>query len=59
MKLNSKYRINKSNKIFSKINLLRISSPEKINFPFAVTKNLIDEFIEVKKTQQTYLNMYL
>jgi ATP-dependent Lon protease len=45
--------------IFSKINLLRISSPEKINFPFTITKSLIDEFIETKKTEHTYLNMYL
>ena len=45
--------------IFSKINLLRISSPEKINFPFIVTKSLIDEFIETKKTVHNYLNMYL
>ena len=45
--------------IFSKINLLRISSPEKINFPFTITKPLIDEFIETKKTEHTYLNMYL
>jgi len=45
--------------IFSKINLLRISSPEKINFPFSVTKTLIDDFIETKKVVQSYLNMYL
>jgi ATP-dependent Lon protease len=45
--------------IFSKINLLRISSPEKINFPFTITKSLIDEFIETKKIEHTYLNMYL
>ena len=45
--------------IFSKINLLRITSPEKINFPFIVTKSLIDEFIETKQTLHTYLNMYL
>jgi len=45
--------------IFSKINLLRISSPEKINFPFTITKSLIDEFIETKKSEHTYLNMYL
>ena len=45
--------------IFSKINLLRITSPEKINFPFIVTKSLIDEFIETKQTVHTYLNMYL
>jgi ATP-dependent Lon protease len=45
--------------IFSKINLLRISTPEKINFPFTVTKSLIDDFIEVKTVVHTYLNMYL
>ena len=45
--------------IFSKINLLRISSPEKINFPFIITKSLIDEFIETKTNVYTYLNMYL
>ena len=45
--------------IFSKINLLRISSPEKINFPFTVSKCLIDDFIETKKVTQSYLNMYL
>lgn len=45
--------------VFSKINLLRISSPEKINFPFVITKSLIDEFIEVKTIVYTYLNMYL
>ena len=45
--------------IFSKINLLRISSAEKINFPFTVTKTLIDDFIETKKVVQPYLNMYL
>jgi ATP-dependent Lon protease len=45
--------------IFSKINLLRISSPEKINFPFTVTKVLIDELIEIKHVVQSYLNMYL
>ena len=45
--------------IFSKINLLRISSPEKINFPFTVTKTLIDEFIEIKHVVHSYLNMYL
>jgi ATP-dependent Lon protease len=45
--------------IFSKINLLRISSPEKITFPFTVTKTLIDEFIEIKHVVHSYLNMYL